>query len=101
MFAHTHRHKQSVHLLFVNQLRRIHKVLAIKQDDGGCDGAGGPPEGHVGQGFRPRLTCKDEHLLLDVVEADSHEWIINIEVNKAGQAPKTLKMPKVQKTFVA
>lgn len=73
MFARTHRREQSVHLLFVNQLRRVHKVLAVEQDDGGGDGAGGPPEGHVGQGLRPRITCTDEQSSMDVVGGNSRD----------------------------
>ena len=55
LLTHTHTltHTQSVQLLLVNQFRGVHKVLAVKQDDGGCDGAGSPPEHHVGQGLCP------------------------------------------------
>ena len=55
---HAQTHTRSVHLLLVNQFGGVHKVLAIKQDDGGCDRTSGPPEHHVSQRLRPRVPWK-------------------------------------------
>lgn len=46
----------SVHLVLLNQLRGIYKVLAIKEDDDGCNPAGGPPEHHVRQRLSPGVA---------------------------------------------
>lgn len=58
--SHTHI-RYSVHLLLVNQFGGVHKVLAVKQDDGGCDGTGSPPEHHVSQSLRPCVTWRITH----------------------------------------
>lgn len=50
----------SVHLLLVNKFGGIHKILAIKHYDSGCDGTRCPPEHHVCQGLRPCVTWKTE-----------------------------------------
>lgn len=58
LILHSHTHTHSVHLLLVNQFGGIHKVLAIKQYGGSCNGAGCPPEHHVCQSLRPRIAWK-------------------------------------------
>lgn len=58
--AHTH----SVHLLLVNQFGGIHKVLAVKQDDSGCNRTSSPPEHHVSQGLCPCVTWKTKRSYL-------------------------------------
>lgn len=52
----------SVHLLLVNKFGGIHKILAIKHYDSGCDGTRCPPEHHVCQGLRPCVTWKTERV---------------------------------------
>lgn len=51
-------HTHLVHLFLVNQLWGIHKVLAIKQDDSGCDCTGTPPEHHISQSLCPGIPWK-------------------------------------------
>lgn len=58
---HTHSHTHSVHLLLVNQFGGIHKVLAIKQNDGSCNGTSCPPEHHICQSLRPRIAWKTKN----------------------------------------
>lgn len=54
----THTSAHLVHLLLVNQLGGVHKVLAVKQDDRGCNCTCSTPEHHVSQGLCPCITWK-------------------------------------------
>lgn len=62
--SHTRAHL--VHLLLVNQLGGVHKVLAIKQDDSGCNCTCSTPEHHISQGLCPCITWKADsrHLII-------------------------------------
>lgn len=64
--SHTHTSAHLVHLLLVNQLGGVHKVLAIKQDDSGCNCTCSTPEHHISQGLCPCITWKADsrHLII-------------------------------------
>lgn len=66
ILTHTHTSAHLVHLLLVNQLGGVHKVLAIKQDDSGCDCTCSTPEHHISQGLCPCITWKADsrHLII-------------------------------------
>lgn len=53
-------HTQSIHLLLLHQLGRVHKLLPVEEDDGCCDGAGYAPEQDVRQRLRPGITWEKE-----------------------------------------
>lgn len=50
-------HTNSVHLLFLDQLGCIYKILAVVKDDGKSSKACSSPEKHVGQCLSPCITC--------------------------------------------
>lgn len=67
--THTHTSAHLVHLLLVNQLGGVHKVLAIKQDDSGCNCTCSTPEHHISQGLCPCITWKADsrHLIIIII----------------------------------
>lgn len=53
-------HTNSVHLLLLDQLGCIYKILAIVKDDSESSKAGTSPEKHIGQCLGPCITCEEE-----------------------------------------
>lgn len=75
ILTYTHTHAHSVHLLLVNQFGGVHKVLAIKQDDSGCNRTSSPPEHHISQGLCPRVAWKTKRSHLCCVSKPQWELV--------------------------